>query len=124
MQITFPVPPVPASRPRVTRWGVYYGKKYTSFRKELKAILPDLLAGRESFPVKGPISVKIIFHCHKPKTSKLNEPRGDIDNYIKAILDSCNGLVWDDDDQIVRINACKLFADGCDPKIEMWVDDK
>ena len=33
--------PVPASRPRVTRWGTYYGKNYTRWRKAADDLLKE-----------------------------------------------------------------------------------
>lgn len=34
--------------------------------------------------------------------------RGDLDNYLKTILDALNGVAWDDDKQVVKITAVKL----------------
>lgn len=34
--------------------------------------------------------------------------RGDLDNYLKTILDGLNGIAWDDDRQVVKITAVKL----------------
>ena len=33
--------------------------------------------------------------------------RGDIDNYVKTILDGLNGVAWKDDSQVVKITAVK-----------------
>ena len=33
--------------------------------------------------------------------------RGDLDNYIKTILDALNGVAWDDDSQVVKIIGIK-----------------
>ena len=37
--------------------------------------------------------------------------RPDLDNYLKIILDSCNGIVFCDDSQIVEIAAGKIYGD-------------
>jgi crossover junction endodeoxyribonuclease RusA len=33
--------------------------------------------------------------------------RGDIDNYVKTILDGLNGVAWKDDSQVVKVTAVK-----------------
>lgn len=33
--------------------------------------------------------------------------RGDIDNYIKTILDALNGVAWRDDSQVVKVTGIK-----------------
>ena len=104
--------PVPASRPRVSKWGTYYGKRHQAFRSEAL----DLLSGmREEgvlpeVPMSGKLRVWVVFSIKKPKTTKLATPRGDIDNYMKLLLDCCNGIIWEDDQQIAQINAFKNYA--------------
>lgn len=68
-------------------------------------------------PLKGPISVHLAFYCKKPKTTKRQIPLGDADNYMKAILDSCNGVLFEDDDQIVKCSGRKEFEDEDGPRI-------
>src|SRR5699024_11012696 len=46
--------------------------------------------------------------------------KADIDNYTKAILDSCNGILWRDDSQVVSLIANKYYSDN--PRIEIEVD--
>ena len=44
--MTFNISPVPAARPRVSRWSTYYPKKYTQFRKDEKHVKGLLLTSR------------------------------------------------------------------------------
>ena len=80
----FPVEPVPASRPRVSRWGTYYGKRYEKFRKDMREVLRPI----DLEPLAGDLEVTIEFIVSPPKTTKRTNPVGDIDNFIKGPLDS------------------------------------
>jgi Holliday junction resolvase RusA-like endonuclease len=104
---TFKIQPVPASRPRVTRWGTHYGKTYKKWRQDFKAVLHSM---RPKPPRFGTLEVWCDFHIQKARTSKLTVPRGDLDNYVKALWDGCNGVVWGDDNQIVECHATKQFT--------------
>ena len=37
--------------------------------------------------------------------------RPDIDNYLKAVLDGCNGVAFLDDSQVVAVYATKRYAE-------------
>lgn len=43
----------------------------------------------------------------------------DLDNYIKSVLDGLNGLAFEDDNQIIRIDAIKLYSDH--PRTEILI---
>lgn len=111
------VEPVPASRMRHTRNGGrgYYGKRYTAFRKRLAEILQDY----EYPPLTGPLSVDTWLYMPYPKTVKRAYPRGDNDNYEKAVWDCLNEKVWEDDEQIVSNFTLKAFSE--DPVIILHV---
>lgn len=100
------VAPVVASRPRVGRWGVYYNKTYANWMKAAEVTGDDLRR------FDGPCAVIIEQIVEKPKTSKLDYPRGDIDNFAKGPLDviTKSEKLWADDVQIVSLTAFKRFA--------------
>lgn len=116
---------MPASRPRVSKWGTYYGKRHQAFQKEAFAqldtmreasiLLSDLFSGR--------LMVWVRYRVEKPRTSKLDIPRGDIDNYNKLFYDCCTGYVWKDDCQIEREYTCKEFTTGTG-QIDLWVIER
>lgn len=110
--LTIPLDPVPASRPRVSKWGTYYGKKYTRFRKDIASFLKvtplRLLA--------GPLAVGIWLYVGRPKSTKLAHPKPDVDNYAKGVMDGLNGVLWEDDSQVVSLGVVKLWTDE-EPRI-------
>jgi Holliday junction resolvase RusA-like endonuclease len=117
MKIVLWVDPTPASRPRVSRKGfAYYGKTYERYRREAKAAL-GAVKKPKGCPLSGPLKVKIAFYCRSPKKPSNTWPIGDIDNHIKSILDSLNGWAWEDDVQIMWIEATKQYS--ANPRIEI-----
>jgi Holliday junction resolvase RusA-like endonuclease len=109
--IRLPFPPTPASRPRVSRWGTYYGKTYKAYRELADKAIPQ----SRKPALTGNLKATIEFVCHKPKTTKRINPLGDIDNHMKAVLDAITGTkknpkgYWKDDDQIVEVYALKRW---------------
>lgn len=116
--------PVPASRPRVTRFGTYYGKNYTKWMKDSWHYVSSL----DSLPTDRPIIVMLEAVVTKPRTSKLSHPRADVDNYAKGPLDLITKAaketgrgVWEDDRQIVFMGISKRFAEpGEDPGFKIY----
>lgn len=105
------VAPVPASRPRVTRWnGVFYGKTYDRFYEAAKVRFKELAAGRA--PTDAPLILFAEFLAEKPRTGKLSYPRGDTDNFLKGPLDAMKtaGGFYGDDNQIIGVIAFKRYA--------------
>ena len=117
----FDINPVPASRPRVSRWSTYYPKKYTQFKKDMEALTGEL----DTTPCENLVCVSLQFMIKIPKSwSKKKRLAGentycnnnsDIDNYIKAILDSLNGVYFIDDRQVVEVFAIKKYSN--EPRI-------
>lgn len=118
-KIWIPLDPVPASRPRFSRWGgVHYGKRYTEFRKQATNLLEDL-GEVPGLPLEGILFIDVIFHVRSPKKTTLRTPRGDVDNYFKT-LDVLNEVVWKDDSLIESALMTKKYADDL-PGIELTV---
>ena len=117
----FDINPVPAARPRVSRWSTYYPKKYTQFKKDMEALTGEL----DTTPCENLVCVSLEFLIKIPKSwSKKKRLAGentycnnnsDIDNYIKAILDSLNGVYFIDDRQVVEVFAIKKYSN--EPRI-------
>jgi Holliday junction resolvase RusA-like endonuclease len=109
--LVLPFKPTPASRPRVTKWGAYYGKTYKAYRELADKAIP---VSRQPV-LTGTLRATVEFVCYKPKTTKRSCPLGDIDNHVKAVLDAITGkkpnfkMYWVDDDQITELTALKRW---------------
>jgi crossover junction endodeoxyribonuclease RusA len=61
----------------------------------------------------GSLSVSV--DAYRPRKS------GDLDNTLKALLDSLTGIIWQDDSQIVELHA-RRFDDKKDPRVEITIE--
>lgn len=54
----------------------------------------------------------IVFTIKKPKSVKRNYPtvKPDVDNFLKSLLDALNQIAYEDDAQIIEINASKKYG--------------
>ena len=124
LYLNFQVNPVPASRPRVTRWGCYYGKRHSACRAELCSLL-DNMRGSEALPaiLCGRLIVWVLFTISKPRVTKLLSPRGDVDNYVKLLFDCFNERIWKDDTQVEIMSVRKRWAtnSGC---TDVWIKEQ
>jgi Holliday junction resolvase RusA-like endonuclease len=116
--------PVPKGRPRFARGIVYTPTKTKRFESQLKKVLKEV---RKDFPLmRGPVGMTLSFFSKAPrKTLKgvaWKTTRPDVDNLIKAVADSMNGILYEDDAQITQINASKLFCyPGETPRICIYM---
>ena len=106
----FPISPVAASRPRVSRHGAYFAGPYKVFRSECVDII-DFVLGPDFQPYEEPIKVDVELFIRRPKTTKLDMPKADIDNFLKAVFDSLNKKLWVDDNIIQSVYATKQWAE-------------
>lgn len=100
---------VPAARPRVTRRGTYIPKRCREYQSLVSAAFAESGGTR----LDGPVAVRVDIYRALPKsrpkrvTSEPDTFKPDIDNIEKQILDALNGVAWDDDAQVVHIDAWK-----------------
>lgn len=99
--------PVPKGRPRLGRRGRVFTPEKTL---EAEALIRETWDG----PLfEGPVSVQI--HLTTESTEITVAPfeippsklRGDIDNYVKTVMDGLNGAAWHDDKQVHGVVAVK-----------------
>jgi Holliday junction resolvase RusA-like endonuclease len=112
--ILIPLEPLPASRPRVTKWGTYIAKPYKQWIDAALKVIPE---GNLWLDKSLKLLVVTEAVCTKARTSKLFFPRMDVDNTAKAALDIITkvGGYWADDNQIVHLVTTKRFVRPDEP---------
>ena len=114
--VVIPLSPVPASRPRIPRFGKpYYEGRYKTFREDFTKWL-GTVSLPEPIPKPATFSVTIRVACDRPKKPANDFPRGDVDNYAKAIMDQLQGWGWFADDvQVTTLYVTKGYAEVGEP---------
>ena len=107
-----PVPPVPASRPKVARFGTYYSKRHQQYVKDFATCLHHSPPVWEYLPKETRLIVGLEFVCTRPKKVTKAAPHYDIDNLSKLPLDCMTSaeVFWHDDCQIELLIAHKRYA--------------
>ena len=127
MRFEFDIEPVEQARPRATRMGkgirVYDPKKVTVFKRQLGMLAKQQMLDRGMEPFDGPLEVCMEFHrpvqasiSQKERSRRLSgvhrpTVKPDLSNYIKALEDALNGILWVDDNLIISLEAKKFYAE-------------
>ena len=117
VDFTIHTAPVSKQRPRLGKGGCVYTPSKTKVFENIVALS---YGNRPSFNDKY-IRIRLKFKFEVPKSyskkrrlealeGKIRPTKGDIDNYIKAVLDGLNKKAWEDDRHIIGILAEKEYA--------------
>lgn len=124
--------PKPQSRPRLGRNGTYEDGKMKQWKRncesQLRLMNPKIIEN-------GPIFVSVTFYIYPPKRiaevkkrrleleteSIYVDKRPDIDNYVKAVLDCSNEILFKDDGQVAALASQKLYS--LNPRIEIEIHE-
>jgi len=140
--------PRPLQRHRTSRGFVY--NPSANAQQSFRSKVTDLIYGKNSSEPRSPmypsplfgestLSMSIVFRLKRPKSHYVaNRPGpgrlrstapptvghagGDVDNLAKFVLDSLNGLLYEDDRQIASLHVTKLLDDEGEEEEES--DDK
>lgn len=126
-----PVRPLAWARPAPCKWGMYdtQSKIKKQYLWEFNKIYKD------SYLTKDPLIVSCLFEYAIPKSwSKQKQKEAlkgtvpylacDLDNTLKFTFDLFNGVIWEDDRQIIGITECfQTYAksDSITIKVFTWV---
>ena len=133
IQFTVPGDPVGKGRGRVAgsgtrRWIVtpartqLYEESVAEFAREAMGDRP---------PLTAPCHAAIRIYLATPKgwtierlcMSQLepwHDVAGDLDNFVKSILDGMNGIVFDDDRRVSQLYACKTW--DANPRVDVEIE--
>lgn len=129
MTVEFIIPGKPQGkeRPRLSKSHTYTPAKTKAYEETVGWIYKA-----HNFPeLKGAIGAEITIYYAIPKgTNKTDKEamldqkirptvRPDIDNILKAIFDSLNGIAYKDDNQIVSVIARKYYSDN--PRVDVFL---
>lgn len=95
----------------------YDPKKSRDGKQSVKFFVASKMEDEETEPLEGPIHLQIRFGIKLPTSQyrkrtpvprKWRVKKPDLDNLIKLVKDACSGIVYLDDNQVVKISAEKI----------------
>lgn len=139
--ISFEVPGQPKAlmRARIGRRGKFARMFDPAQNKDAKSLIAlfalkamEYTGGKGTRPpMEGPLFLEATFYLVRPKSKIRKRPpdpypfpdgRPDCDNYLKMVMDGCNGILYKDDAQIVTVIAEKRWAQDNRPRTEIRLE--
>ena len=120
----------------------YQPKKTSTGKKHPAVIMQEAIVNAAkkvgAKPIKKPKAVTVTIYAYLKRPQRLkrkSDPKypiphtgkPDIDNIAKAVLDALNGIAYEDDSQICKVDASKWYCfntnlgDIDDPGLNIWI---
>jgi Holliday junction resolvase RusA-like endonuclease len=109
IEFILPIDPVAKGRPRFDRRGIARTPEKTRRFERSVALLSRKHAPKE--PITGAVELRLTFLMKAPGRPVRPYPSTcDLDNLIKGVSDSLNGIMWVDDVQVTKVTAEKVYS--------------
>jgi len=119
--------PVGKGRPRFARQGgfvrTYTPQKTANWEQEIAKAAKQAMGSQSALETPIALSVRVVkaIPVGWSKTKRQQAESGtlrpvgkpDLDNYIKAIMDAGNGILWVDDSQVCELHSSKAYGSPC-----------
>jgi len=119
--IIIPGEPIAQGRPKFSNRGgfvkAYDPKKSRDGKQSVKYFVANQMSDEGADPMDGPIHMQVQFGIKLPTSQyrkrtpvprKWRIKKPDLDNLVKLVKDACSGIVYLDDNQIVKVSAEKI----------------
>lgn len=111
LEFRIPGPPVPKARARVVNGRAFTPEKTRAYERLVSLVATSATM---SHPVKWTTGDRYLVEMWvTPKDAR----RFDLDNVAKAVLDGCNGVLWDDDSQVDELRIVRRRPDKSNPGV-------
>lgn len=127
--------PVGKQRPRFSKVGgfvkTYTPKKTADYESAVKESATKAMGSSE--PLETPVAAYVYIKLPVPKSYSSQRKKDclygfekptkkpDLDNIVKSVLDALNGVVYQDDCQIISIHATKCYAS--EPGVDVMIKE-
>jgi crossover junction endodeoxyribonuclease RusA len=120
MEITFDVIGRPSPQGSKKSIGnnrfVESSKFLPAWRKAVRVAAEEAVTASMWARVSGPVELEVMFYLDRPSSiSKTQRPQPtvapDLDKLVRGVGDALTGVVYDDDSQVIRCLAWKVYAD-------------
>jgi crossover junction endodeoxyribonuclease RusA len=111
VKLTLPVPPSANDYWKIWRGRAVVSAEARSYKQGVK--LRALTEGLRK-PLSGPVVASVAVYR--------KQRRGDLDNFLKVLLDALKGIAFEDDSQVSEIHASR-FEDPSNPRVVVTIEE-